>query len=164
MATEPKIPLKMRSAARREELAIMLQLSRSVLQGSVAVATLIAGFTFNTLLGQSFQPRDTFTNQSVQLLLALTFLFSVVAVLVASFVLWTEKLILRMGRGMWQWGRMRSSCALLAASVGALTMNSASFVTLSLAITAFQKVVGAIIVGITSWVALYLVILTIYYI
>jgi hypothetical protein len=145
-----------------------LDLSKSMSHGSIAVSTLIAGFTFNTMLGQSFQPRYVFDESEVQLLLALTFLFSTFAILLAGYVLWISKFITHRIKFSTDRGNkelapaLRSALKMLASAFATLTVNSASFVTLSLAIMAFQKAVGAFIVAVTSFVTLNLILYTLY--
>lgn len=145
-----------------------LDLSRSASHGSIAVSTLISGFTFNTLLGQSFQPRYIFDESEVQLLLALTFLFSTFSILLAGYVLWVSKFIVYRIKFSTDRGRkdiapaLRSALKVLASVFATLTVNSASFVTLSPAIMAFQKAVGAFIVTVTSFVTLNLILYALY--
>ena len=72
--------LKAATADLLERTRSRRELAMSVLRGSVAIATLTAGFTFSTLLGQTFTPQHVFRAEQVELLLALTFLFSCMSV------------------------------------------------------------------------------------
>lgn len=155
---------------KRYILEMWLDLSKSAAHGSIVVSTLIAGFTFNTLLGQAFQPRYLFDESEVQLLLALTFLFSALSILFAGYVLWALKFLpfnlkaaaAAAASHQDMVGVVRCSVYALSFTFATLAVTSASFVTLSLAITAFQKAVGSVIVAVTSLVTLNLVMCTVY--
>ena len=164
--------LKAATADLLERTRSRRELAMSVLRGSVAIATLTAGFTFSTLLGQTFTPQHVFRAEQVELLLALTFLFSCMSVLFAGYVIIFVKvrqnaislrLYLPKSDKRYQDAQIKAarlSTYELALSFAVMVVNSAAFVTMGLAIMAFQKVVGGLIVAVTAQTSLSLLLIS----
>ena len=136
------------SKAERDHMADQAYaFTTSLLHTSVAVATLTSGFTFNTLLGQTFEPRHYFTGEQVEMLLALTFLFSLMSILMSGWLLGCAKV-----------RPLDSNVPLIkmltAYALTRLLLNSACFLTIILAVMAFQKAVGGICVAANSHASL----------